>query len=95
MGVFDRSKLQAPPLARRKPIRSPPVLISAAVTAEGVAATVARETAFNHPLVQAILEAFPGAKIETLEAPQSEDPEPPADWAALIPPDDLYEGDEE
>ena len=64
--------------------------------AEGVAATVARETAFNHPLVQAILEAFPGAKIETLEAPPIEDePELPADWAALIPPDDLYEGDEE
>jgi DNA polymerase III subunit gamma/tau len=63
--------------------------------AEGVAATVARETAFKHPLVQAILEAFPGAKIETSEAPQSEDPEPPADWAALIPPDELYEGDDE
>ena len=34
-GAFDRSKLQAPSLARRKPIRSGPVLISAAVMAEG------------------------------------------------------------
>jgi len=63
--------------------------------AEGVAATEARETATNHPLVQAILEAFPGAKIETLEVEQNAEPEPPADWAALIPPDELYEGDEE
>ena len=61
----------------------------------GRAATVARETATNHPLVQAILETFPGAKIETLEVAQNAEPEPPADWAALIPPDELYEGDEE
>ncbi len=55
-----------------------------------------RETATNHPLVQAILEAFPGAKIEKLHAEeQKAEPELPADWAALAPPDELYEGDDE
>ncbi len=65
--------------------------------AEGVAQTQAYEAATNHPLVQAILEAFPGAKIEKLHAAaQAEQtPEPPADWAALSPPDELYEGDDE
>jgi DNA polymerase-3 subunit gamma/tau len=60
--------------------------------AEGVANTQAR----NHPLVQAILEAFPGARVEKLRAPEAEAaPEIPADWAALVPPDELYEGEDE
>jgi DNA polymerase III subunit gamma/tau len=63
--------------------------------AEGLASAQARESAANHPLVQAILEAFPGAKIEAQHAAPEAEPEPPADWAALIPPDELYEGDEE
>jgi DNA polymerase III subunit gamma/tau len=63
--------------------------------AEGIAKTQAHETATNHPLVQAILEAFPGTKIETRLDEPTDEPEPPADWAALIPPDELYEGDEE
>ncbi|HUW79825.1 MAG TPA: DNA polymerase III subunit gamma/tau [Acidocella sp.] len=64
--------------------------------AEGVAEAHVRETATNHPLVQAILEAFPGAKIEKLHAEeQKAEPELPADWAALAPPDELYEGDDE
>ena len=63
--------------------------------AEGLASAQARESATNHPLVQAILEAFPGAKIEAQHAVPEAEPEPPADWAALIPPDELYEGDEE
>jgi DNA polymerase-3 subunit gamma/tau len=63
--------------------------------AEGAAEDAARQSAIDHPLVQAILEAFPGAKIEA-QAPLIEDePELPADWAALTPPDELYEGDEE
>jgi DNA polymerase-3 subunit gamma/tau len=63
--------------------------------AEGAAEDAARQSAVDHPLVQAILEAFPGAKIEA-QAPLIEDePELPADWAALTPPDELYEGDEE
>ena len=64
---------------------------------EGKAEHEARETAVNHPLVQAILDAFPGAKIEKIHAPAepSAELEPPADWAALTPPDELYEGDDE
>jgi DNA polymerase-3 subunit gamma/tau len=63
--------------------------------AEGKIAAEHRETAEAHPLVQAIMEAFPGAKIETVAAPAPAEPEIPADWAALVPPDELYEGDEE
>ena len=63
--------------------------------AEGAAADAALQSAIDHPLVQAILETFPGAKIEA-QAPQIEDePELPADWAAMTPPDELYEGDDE
>jgi DNA polymerase-3 subunit gamma/tau len=64
--------------------------------AEGVAHTQAMESAQNHPLVQAILAAFPGARIEKLRAPEAEHvTEIPADWAALVPPDELYEGEDE
>jgi DNA polymerase-3 subunit gamma/tau len=60
---------------------------------EGVAAASARDAALAHPLVQAILAEFPGARVEAPALPEAE-PEPPADWAALIPPDELYEGEE-
>ncbi|MDD2704261.1 MAG: DNA polymerase III subunit gamma/tau [Acidocella sp.] len=63
--------------------------------AEGVATAKARDEALNHPLVQAILAEFPGAKVENRHtAPEPEEAEIPADWAALVPPDELYEGDE-
>jgi DNA polymerase-3 subunit gamma/tau len=57
--------------------------------AEGVATTKAKDDALAHPLVQAILAAFPGARVET-QAVHDEVPEIPADWAALVPPDELY-----
>ncbi len=60
---------------------------------EGVATAKARDTALAHPLVQAILLTFPGARVEQPQKPETM-PEMPADWAALIPPDELYEGDE-
>ncbi|WP_297443725.1 DNA polymerase III subunit gamma/tau [Acidocella sp.] len=60
--------------------------------AEGVATAQTRDAALAHPLVQAILDTFPGARVETLTRHHTEDePEIPADWAALIPPDELYE----
>ena len=61
--------------------------------AEGVATAAARDAALAHPLVQAILAEFPGARVETPITHEPE-PEPPADWAALIPPDELYEGED-
>ncbi len=61
--------------------------------AEGVATAKARDEALAHPLVQAILAQFPGTKVETPHEPDAE-PDLPADWAALVPPDELYEGDE-
>ncbi len=60
---------------------------------EGVATAKARDEALAHPLVQAILAQFPGARVETQAEPEAE-PDLPADWAALVPPDELYEGDE-
>jgi DNA polymerase-3 subunit gamma/tau len=62
--------------------------------ADGEATAKARDEALAHPLVQAILTSFPGAKVETPQN-RAPDPEPPADWAALVPPDDLYEGEDE
>jgi DNA polymerase-3 subunit gamma/tau len=62
---------------------------------EGVAETQALANAADHPLVQAILSAFPGARIEKTRAVAEPELAPPADWAALTPPDELYEGDEE
>jgi DNA polymerase III subunit gamma/tau len=63
--------------------------------AEGAAAGAALQSAIDHPLVKAILETFPGAKIEAQAPPLDDEPELPADWAALTPPDELYEGDDE
>jgi DNA polymerase-3 subunit gamma/tau len=63
---------------------------------ETAAETAVRQTAAEHPLVQAILSAFPGARIEKMHAaPAPEVLELPADWAALAPPDETYsEGDD-
>ena len=60
---------------------------------EGVATAKAKDEALAHPLVQAILAAFPGARVET-QAVHEAGAEIPADWAALVPPDELYEGEE-
>jgi len=61
---------------------------------EGEATAKARDNALAHPLVQAILAEFPGATVETPHT-HAPEPEPPADWAALVPPDELYEGEDE
>lgn len=61
--------------------------------AEGLASQQAADEARAHPLVQAILMQFPGTQIDTKNQPEAE-PDLPADWAALVPPDELYEGDE-
>jgi DNA polymerase-3 subunit gamma/tau len=52
------------------------------------------QSAGDHPLVRAILEAFPGARIETVHAPPelSVDEAPP-DWAEFAPPDEYYSDD--
>lgn len=60
---------------------------------EGVATAKVLDVALAHPLVQAILAQFPGTKVETQAEPEA-GPDLPADWAALVPPDELYEGDE-
>jgi len=67
-------------------------------TIDSLATTAAKQalqTAAAHPLVQAILDSFPGARIEALAG----EPPPPdtqlVDWAAMAPPDESYfEGDE-
>jgi DNA polymerase-3 subunit gamma/tau len=61
--------------------------------AEGVATAKAKDEALAHPLVQAILSTWPDARVETQHVAEAE-PEIPADWAALVPPDELYEGEE-
>jgi DNA polymerase-3 subunit gamma/tau len=60
--------------------------------AEGEAADAAFSAAAEHPLVRAILAAFPGAKLEAAAPPPPSEPELPADWAAFAPPDDFLEG---
>jgi DNA polymerase-3 subunit gamma/tau len=57
---------------------------------ERAAEAVARQSATDHPLVRAILETFPGARIESLHAPETAE-EPPPDWAEFTPPDEAYE----
>ncbi|NNM55755.1 DNA polymerase III subunit gamma/tau [Acidocella sp.] len=64
--------------------------------AEGKAESEVMQSAVAHPLVLAILAEFPGAKIEKLHPGEAAaEPEMPADWAALAPPDEFYEGDDE
>jgi DNA polymerase-3 subunit gamma/tau len=57
---------------------------------ERVNEIAAKQTAADHPLVRAILETFPGARIETLHAaPELAEaaPEAPPDWGEFAPPD--------
>jgi DNA polymerase-3 subunit gamma/tau len=55
---------------------------------------VRRSTAAEHPLVRAILDAFPGARIEGVHDPAVDAyglaPEPPPDLPAFAPPDAEY-----
>jgi DNA polymerase-3 subunit gamma/tau len=55
-----------------------------------------RQSANDHPLVQAILQTFPGARIESLHsAPAPATEEPPPDWAEFSPPDETTFEEEE
>jgi DNA polymerase-3 subunit gamma/tau len=55
-----------------------------------------RQTVNDHPLVRAIFETFPGARIEALHsAPKPAAEEPPPDWADFSPPDEAYFEEEE
>ncbi len=64
--------------------------------AEGLVQHQALQQASDHPLVRAILLAFPGAKIEKRHAAVVEaEVALPADWLALTPPDELYDGETE
>jgi DNA polymerase-3 subunit gamma/tau len=56
----------------------------------------ARADAVEHPLMRAILETFPGARIEKMHAAAApEIAQPPPDWLELSPPDEIYLEDEE
>jgi DNA polymerase-3 subunit gamma/tau len=51
----------------------------------------AQQKAADHPLVQAIMSAFPGAKIEPQRAEVVDTTnEPPPDWTEFSPPDEAY-----
>jgi DNA polymerase-3 subunit gamma/tau len=54
---------------------------------EQAAQQSAHAEATDHPLVRAILETFPGARIETLAPPPDISDSPPADWAEFAPPE--------
>jgi DNA polymerase-3 subunit gamma/tau len=63
---------------------------------ERVAEATVRQSATDHPLVRAIFETFPGARIESLHrAPEISAAEPPPDWAEFSPPDEAYFEEEE
>jgi DNA polymerase-3 subunit gamma/tau len=55
-----------------------------------------RQSVNDHPLVRAILETFPGARIEALHGAAKPATEaPPPDWADFSPPDEAYFEEEE
>jgi len=63
---------------------------------EQAAENNARRDATDHPLMRAILEMFPGARIEKMHAapaPVVEDA--PPDWLELSPPDEVYADEED
>jgi DNA polymerase-3 subunit gamma/tau len=63
---------------------------------ERAAEAGARADAVDHPLMRAILETFPGARIEKMHAaPAPEIAQAPPDWLELSPPDEIYLEDEE
>jgi len=54
-----------------------------------------RQSANDHPLVQAILQTFPGARIESLHSvPAHATEEPPPDWAEFSPDEATFEEEE-
>ncbi|MDE8349287.1 MAG: DNA polymerase III subunit gamma/tau [Acidocella sp.] len=78
------------------------IVISQAVGAPTIAdgerhaETAARQHATEHPLVHAIMAAFPGARVEKLHAPvEPIADEVPPDWLELTPPDDVYNEEED
>jgi DNA polymerase-3 subunit gamma/tau len=62
---------------------------------ERAAETAARADAVDHPLMRAILETFPGARIEKMHAAAPEIAQPPPDWLEMSPPDEFFSEDEE
>jgi DNA polymerase-3 subunit gamma/tau len=63
---------------------------------ERAADATVRQSVNDHPLVRAIFETFPGARIEALHsAPKTASEEPPPDWADFSPPDEAYFEEEE
>jgi DNA polymerase-3 subunit gamma/tau len=63
---------------------------------ERAAESSARQSAVEHPLVRAILEVFPGARVEALhEAPVADGPDAAPDWAEFALPDESYLDEEE
>ncbi len=63
---------------------------------ERAAETTARRDAAEHPLMRAILETFPGARIEKMHAaPEAVADDAPPDWLELSPPDEVYVDEED
>jgi DNA polymerase-3 subunit gamma/tau len=63
---------------------------------ERAAETTARRDATEHPLMRAILEFFPGARIEKMHAaPEPVVEDAPPDWLDLSPPDEFYADEED
>jgi DNA polymerase-3 subunit gamma/tau len=63
---------------------------------ERAAETSARQDAAEHPLMRAILETFPGARIEKMHAaPAAVAEDAPPDWLEMSPPDEVYGNEEE
>jgi DNA polymerase-3 subunit gamma/tau len=62
---------------------------------ERAAETTARQDAAEHPLMRAILEFFPGARIEKMHAAAEPEVEAPPDWLEMSPPDEVYMDEED
>jgi DNA polymerase-3 subunit gamma/tau len=63
---------------------------------ERAAETAARQDAVDHPLMRAILEFFPGARIGAAQAaPAPAVEQAPPDWLDVSPPDEFYTDEEE
>jgi DNA polymerase-3 subunit gamma/tau len=59
--------------------------------AETAVAASTRETALEHPLVRAILQAFPGAKVEAVAPEPPPAADLPPEWLEFSPPDEFYD----
>jgi DNA polymerase-3 subunit gamma/tau len=62
---------------------------------ERAAETAARRDAAEHPLMRAILETFPGARIEKMHPAEAQVEETPPGWLEMSPPDEIYADEEE